>query len=104
MVGRLFAQDPQLYADIIMSSENNLALIKRYYQRFGEAIALLESGDKQAFIDCFRRVESGLAIMLNISLRRAARYYVLPVTAGLSKQGECPVYLQGETGTMFSLG
>lgn len=25
MVGRLFAQDPQLYADIIMSSENNLA-------------------------------------------------------------------------------
>ncbi|MDU3157028.1 MAG: bifunctional chorismate mutase/prephenate dehydrogenase, partial [Hafnia alvei] len=43
MVGRLFAQDPQLYADIIMSSENNLALIKRYYQRFGEAIALLES-------------------------------------------------------------
>ncbi|MBC3947944.1 bifunctional chorismate mutase/prephenate dehydrogenase [Erwinia persicina] len=57
MVGRLFAQDPQLYADIIMSSENNLALIKRYYQRFGEAIKLLEQGDKQAFIDSFRRVE-----------------------------------------------
>lgn len=57
MVGRLFAQDPQLYADIIMSSESNLALIKRYYQRFGEAIKLLEQGDKQAFIDSFRRVE-----------------------------------------------
>ena len=57
MVGRLFAQDPQLYADIIMSSENNLALIKRYYQRFGEAITLLEHGDKQAFIDSFRKVE-----------------------------------------------
>jgi chorismate mutase/prephenate dehydrogenase len=57
MVGRLFAQDPQLYADIIMSSENNLALIKRYYQRFGEAISLLEHGDKQAFIDSFRKVE-----------------------------------------------
>lgn len=57
MVGRLFAQDPQLYADIIMSSENNLALIKRYYQRFGEAIQLLERGDKQAFVDSFRRVE-----------------------------------------------
>src|SRR5699024_7294429 len=49
MVGRLFAQDPQLYADIIMSSDANLALIKRYYQRFGAAIALLENGDKQAF-------------------------------------------------------
>ncbi|MEN4725378.1 bifunctional chorismate mutase/prephenate dehydrogenase [Erwinia amylovora] len=57
MVGRLFAQDPQLYADIIMSSENNLALIKRYYQRFGEAIKLLEHGDKQAFIASFRQVE-----------------------------------------------
>ncbi len=42
MVGRLFAQDPQLYADIIMSSERNLALIKRYYKRFGEAIELLD--------------------------------------------------------------
>ena len=57
MVGRLFAQDPQLYADIIMSSESNLALIKRYYQRFGEAIGLLEQGDKQAFIDSFRNVK-----------------------------------------------
>ncbi len=33
------------------------ALIKRYYQRFGEAIGLLEQGDKQAFIDSFRKVE-----------------------------------------------
>lgn len=57
MVGRLFAQDPQLYADIIMSSEDNLALIKRYYQRFGEAIALLEQSDKQAFISSFQKVE-----------------------------------------------
>ncbi len=57
MVGRLFAQDPQLYADIIMASDDNIALIKRYYQRFGEAISLLEQGDKQAFIDSFRRVE-----------------------------------------------
>ncbi|MGV8926112.1 MAG: bifunctional chorismate mutase/prephenate dehydrogenase [Ewingella sp.] len=58
MVGRLFAQDPQLYADIIMSSESNLALIKRYYQRFGDALALLENGDKQAFISKFKQVES----------------------------------------------
>ncbi|WP_058914420.1 bifunctional chorismate mutase/prephenate dehydrogenase [Entomohabitans teleogrylli] len=57
MVGRLFAQDPGLYADIIMASGDNLALIKRYYQRFGEAIGLLEKGDKQAFIDSFRKVE-----------------------------------------------
>ncbi|CFQ45844.1 MULTISPECIES: bifunctional chorismate mutase/prephenate dehydrogenase [Yersinia] len=57
MVGRLFAQDPQLYADIIMSSEDNLALIKRYYKRFGEAITLLEQSDKKAFVQSFQKVE-----------------------------------------------
>lgn len=56
MVGRLFAQDPQLYADIIMSSENNLALIKAYCLRLTEAVKLLEQGDTQAFVDSFRRV------------------------------------------------
>lgn len=57
MVGRLFAQDPQLYADIIMSSSQNIALLKRYHQRFGAAITLLEKEDKQAFIRSFRRIE-----------------------------------------------
>jgi len=58
MVGRLFAQDAQLYADIIMASPNNLALIKRYYQRFGEAIALLEQHDKTAFVQQFDDVKT----------------------------------------------
>lgn len=55
MVGRLFAQNPQLYADIIMAAPENLILIKRYYRRLGEAIALLERGDKHAFIARFRQ-------------------------------------------------
>lgn len=57
MVGRLFAQDSQLYADIIFSSKSNIELIKRYYQRFGEALIWLEKGDKQAFIDHFLQIE-----------------------------------------------
>lgn len=56
MVGRLFAQDPQLYADIIMASDNNIALIKRCYQRFGEALRHLEDKDKQGFIDTFLQI------------------------------------------------
>lgn len=56
MVGRLFAQDAQLYADIIMASADNLALIKRYHQRFAEAIQLLEGRDKAAFVAAFQRV------------------------------------------------
>ena len=39
-----------------MSSESNLALIKRYYHRFGDSIKLLEQGDKQAFIKSFEGV------------------------------------------------
>lgn len=58
MVGRLFAQDPQLYADIIMSSEQNIELIKRYYERLGELIKVLERGDKAAFIENFNQVST----------------------------------------------
>ncbi len=56
MVGRLFAQDPQLYADIVMASDENIALIKRYHQRFGEALDHLENKDKQGFIETFLRI------------------------------------------------
>ncbi|RXJ71057.1 bifunctional chorismate mutase/prephenate dehydrogenase [Veronia nyctiphanis] len=58
MVGRLFAQDAQLYADIIMSSPQNLDMIKRFHARFGEAIALLESDDKAEFVGAFGQVEN----------------------------------------------
>ncbi|KTA85051.1 bifunctional chorismate mutase/prephenate dehydrogenase [Aeromonas salmonicida] len=56
MVGRLFAQDPELYADIILSSPQNLAMIRRYYQNFGEVLGLLEQGDRAGFIDAFSQV------------------------------------------------
>ncbi|WP_429163805.1 bifunctional chorismate mutase/prephenate dehydrogenase [Aeromonas rivipollensis] len=58
MVGRLFAQDPHLYADIILSSPQNLAMIRRYYQNFGEALGLLERGDRAGFIEAFSQVSS----------------------------------------------
>lgn len=56
MVGRLFAQIRSC-TPILLCHRKTTALIKRYYQRFGEAIGLLEQGDKQAFIDRFRKVE-----------------------------------------------
>jgi len=56
MVGRLFAQDPNLYGDIILSSEQNIAMIKRFHHCFGEAIKVLEGHDKQAFVESFNVV------------------------------------------------
>ena len=56
MVGRLFAQDPSLYADIILSSENNVAMIRRYAERFKQAADMLESHDRAGFIRSFEAV------------------------------------------------
>ncbi|HIP76745.1 MAG TPA: bifunctional chorismate mutase/prephenate dehydrogenase [Psychromonas hadalis] len=56
MVGRLFAQEPALYADIILAQKNNLDMIKRYHQHFADAITLLENGDRTAFISRFEAV------------------------------------------------
>lgn len=56
MVGRLFAQDPQLYADIIMSSDENVELIRRYHRSLGQSIEMLERNDKSEFIEQFNKV------------------------------------------------
>lgn len=56
MVGRLFGQDPNLYGDIILSSQENIDMIKRFHQRFGEALAILDSKDKAKFVESFEQV------------------------------------------------
>ncbi len=53
MVGRLFAQDPELYSDIIFSNPENVESIKRYIRRFEKLLAIMESGDKKAFVEVF---------------------------------------------------
>ena len=55
MVGRLFAQDPVLYTDIIFGSEAGLNLLKRLHKRFGDALELLEEGDEDSFIASFQK-------------------------------------------------
>jgi chorismate mutase/prephenate dehydrogenase len=57
MVGRLFAQSPTLYADIIFNNADNIALLERFHKRFGEAITLLKNNDKDGFVDKFKEVE-----------------------------------------------
>lgn len=56
MVGRLFAQDPNLYADIILSSQENIEMIKRFHHCFGQAISVLDGHDKEAFVTSFNQV------------------------------------------------
>ena len=56
MVGRLFAQDSQLYADIIFSSNENTKMFSRYLARFEMANTMLLSGDREGFINAFQEV------------------------------------------------
>lgn len=56
MVGRLFGQDPNLYGDIILSSDENIEMIKRFHACFGEALEILDRKDKQAFVESFNNV------------------------------------------------
>ena len=56
MVGRLFAQDSALYADIIFSSTENRAMLSRYLSRFEQANKLLLAGDRAGFIASFEQV------------------------------------------------
>ncbi|GAA0351854.1 bifunctional chorismate mutase/prephenate dehydrogenase [Bowmanella denitrificans] len=53
MVGRLFAQSPNLYADIIFNNKDSVALLRRFRDRFDQALATLEAGDKGTFIKEF---------------------------------------------------
>ncbi|GAA0853506.1 bifunctional chorismate mutase/prephenate dehydrogenase [Aliiglaciecola litoralis] len=53
MVGRLFAQDPELYADIIFNNAESINLLKRFRDRFDCALELLETGNKGEFVKQF---------------------------------------------------
>lgn len=56
MVGRLFAQDPILYSDIIFSNPENVSMMKRFAYRFLELLEDVEMNDKEAFVIMFNQV------------------------------------------------
>ena len=58
MVGRLFAQDPALYADIIFGNEDSVALLTEFSVKFNQALALVENNNKGEFIKQFFKIGS----------------------------------------------
>ena len=56
MVGRLFAQDPRLYADIIMSSKQNYELIKNFVNSLQEQLKVIKEADVDIFTERFLNV------------------------------------------------
>lgn len=56
MVGRLFAQDPELYADIIFAQAGSQHAISDYLDNYRDALTMLQTGNRQAFVEQFQRV------------------------------------------------
>lgn len=56
MVGRLFAQSPDLYADIIFAQKESMHAIGDYLDNYSQALALLQAGDRDAFVNQFKEV------------------------------------------------
>ena len=54
MVGRLFAQNPILYSDIIFSNPDNVTMMKRFTYCFLKLLEDVERGDKEAFVTIFK--------------------------------------------------
>ena len=56
MVGRLFAQNPILYTDIIFNDPSNIEMMKRFAHRFLELLDDVENGKKDDFVSTFNDV------------------------------------------------
>jgi len=56
MVGRLFAQDPGLYAEIIFATPERRALLKEFIESLNKNLHMLETGDKMVFEAEFKKV------------------------------------------------
>ena len=56
MVGRLFAQDPGLYSEIIFATPKRRKLLREFIDSMEQHIDMLENNDKALFVDRFRDI------------------------------------------------
>jgi len=56
MVGRLFAQDPSLYSEIIFASPERCTLLREYLASLTNNLDMIEKGDKKAFLAEFNKI------------------------------------------------
>ncbi len=60
MVGRLFAQNAELYADIIFAQKKNVNRVERYANNYLECVDMLKTMDRNAFINNFNQISKWL--------------------------------------------
>lgn len=72
MVGRLFAQDPSLYAEIIFASPERRTLLKDYLASLTDNLAMLENGDKELFCSEFKKIADWFAPFSEQAMRESS--------------------------------
>jgi len=72
MVGRLFAQDPSLYREIILASPQRRALLKDYIASMNENLAMIESDDKERFQAEFKKIAAWFGAFSDQALRESS--------------------------------
>ena len=58
MVGRLFAQSPDLYTEIIFSNPSNINMMKRFITRFENLLEFIKTDNKAAFRQSFEQTKN----------------------------------------------
>ena len=73
MVGRLFAQQAELYADIIFNSEEGLDILRRYHNSFGALLSELEQGNREQFIERFATTKAWFGPLADVFLDESSK-------------------------------
>jgi len=71
MIGRLFAQDPELYAEIIFATRERRELVQTFINALARYRDLLAADDKAAFCDEFRRIAEWFGPFCGQALRES---------------------------------
>lgn len=71
MVGRLFAQDARLYAEIIFATPHCRRIIKAFIASVGDNLELLETADKERFCREFEKIASFFGCFSEQALRES---------------------------------
>jgi len=72
MVGRLFAQDPGLYAEIIFATPQRRGLLREYIESVAENLRMIETGDRAAFTAEFQRIAAWFGPFSDQAIRESS--------------------------------
>jgi len=72
MVGRFFAQNPGLYAEILFASEERRKLLAEFMRFWQEHAGMLARGDKEGFVEAFREVARWFGPFSEQAMRESA--------------------------------